>query len=72
MTKKHALFALLATGLICGALLGCAPYQASDDGGSSVARPAPPTPTQPRPEPSDVRLTILHTNDVSGYVDPCG
>ncbi len=28
-----------------------------------------PTATEPAKE---VRLTILHTNDANGYVDPCG
>ncbi|NLG28287.1 MAG: hypothetical protein GX557_10275 [Chloroflexi bacterium] len=36
---------------------------------------APPTPTQGAPEgdPGDTyTLTILHTNDVSGWTEPCG
>jgi len=37
-----------------------------------IVHPAPPNSSLPRREPTDVRLTILHTNDSRGYVDPCG
>ncbi len=30
-----------------------------------------PTPT-PTPAQQPITLTILHTNDTSGYLDPCG
>lgn len=29
------------------------------------------TPTPQRPE-QGIALTVLHTNDVNGYIDPCG
>jgi len=52
-----------------------------------VARPAAPTPTPaptdtpqptpaptdtPRPTPASLILTIVHTNDTWGYLEPCG
>lgn len=36
-----------------------------------TATPAPtPTPTAPAPKP--ITLTILHSNDVEGFIYPCG
>ena len=32
---------------------------------------APPSPTA-KPPPQAFELTILHTNDVKGYLEPCG
>jgi len=57
----------LASLLILAAILlpvtaGCGP----------APTPTPvPTPTA-TPLPQPITLTILHTNDTSGYLDPCG
>jgi hypothetical protein len=31
-----------------------------------------PRPATLTPPPSEIKLTVLHTNDSRGYVDPCG
>jgi 2',3'-cyclic-nucleotide 2'-phosphodiesterase (5'-nucleotidase family) len=33
--------------------------------------PAAPTPA-PTPTPAPITITIAHTNDVAGYLEPCG
>ena len=40
---------------------------------ASAAPPAPETPAAPETRALDAtRLTILHTNDTRGWLDPCG
>ena len=57
MTRLRFLASLLILAtIILPVMAGCGPA---------------PTPT-PTPLPQPITLTILHTNDTSGYLDPCG
>lgn len=74
---SSGLIGLLLGGLV---LSGCAPTPGSTLPPATIVAPGPtlqPHAATPRPEPTvppgqGIELTVLHTNDVMGEIDPCG
>lgn len=61
--------------LICFLLLAsCAPAPGRGTPQPTLGDPTPYGPKQaaPTPSPGAIELTVLHTNDVDGEVEPCG
>lgn len=52
------------------AALSPAPQSTATQVPTSTSRPEPTDTPQPTPAPID--LTLVHTNDTWGYLDPCG
>jgi len=53
---------LILTVILLPTMAGCGP----------APTPTPIPTSTPTPLPQPITLTILHTNDTSGYLDPCG
>ena len=83
MTARMPILAKAVAIFLCTALMvACSTHEAALPEPTHAANSRPttePTPSQAVPHPvtaaaprSEIKLTILHTNDSRGYVDPCG
>ncbi len=77
---KSTLIALALAGLLALAA-GCAPRPTastpapaapSEEKAAPQAALSPLTAASPMAAPGELKLTLLHTNDTWGYLEPCG
>ena len=77
----HSRLALWVVLVFSLSMVGCSsratsapPTSTSQPTVTQIAKSTPtPEPTDtPRPTPAPLSLTIVHTNDTWGYLDPCG